>query len=778
MSLRVVGTPAKRVEGREKLTGAARYTEDLRLPGMLHARLVLSPHPHARIVRVPREVALQVPGVAAVVTEADLPGGISSRMMARDEVRYAGQPVAAVLAETEAAAADGAERLAAAVEYEVLPAVLTPEEAMAPGAPLVNPEEAGEEDEEAAGHATVTAGEAAATAPNVASRYHFTRGDVREGFRQAAVVVERTYRTSRLYQAHIEPHATVAAVDPVTGVVTVYSSTQGQFYVRGEVAEALGLPEQQVRVVPLTVGGGFGGKISLLEPLVAALAVAVRRPVRLVLTRREDFLLSTPGPECAIWLRTGAAADGTLVALQARIVFDAGCAPGAPASIAAILLGGYYRVPHLEIESLEVLTHKAPNGAYRAPGAPQATFAIESQMDLMAQALGLDAVEFRLRNASRPGEPMPNGRPWPPMGLQEVLRALRDHPRWTSRVREPGVGYGVAVGGWPGGVESASACVRANADGTFQVVTGAVDITGTATTFQSIAAEVLGVDPDSVRVVTADTDHAPYAGMSAGSKTTYAVGAAVRLAAEDARRQILSIAASELEARPDDLEIADGRVRVRGTPQKAVALAEIARKSMAFGARYAPVFGVGSVAAPRPSPGFAAHLAKVRVDTETGQVQLVDYLVVQDVGFPINPAAVEGQMRGGAAQGIGWGLLEAMVFDGQGTLLTTTFADYPIPRAADVPPTDVVMVQVPSEAGPFGAKGVGEPPVVPGGAAIANAIADATGVRIYELPITPPRLLRALREAAGQAQGAAGQASESDAEHHREGGRAADQRQR
>ncbi|MDR7587830.1 MAG: xanthine dehydrogenase family protein molybdopterin-binding subunit [Armatimonadota bacterium] len=751
MNPRVVGAPTRRIEGREKVTGAARYTEDLRLPGMLHARLVLSPHPHARIRRIPREVALAVPGVEAVVTEADLPAGVGSRMMARDEVRYAGQPVAAVLAESEAAAADGAERLAAAVEYEVLPAVLTPEDAMRDGAPLVAPEAEAEEDDEEAGHATLAAEETAATAPsNVATRYRFTRGNIEEGFRQAAVVIERTYRTSRLHQAHLEPHATAAAVDPASGVVTVYSSTQGSFYVRGEVAEALGVSEQQVRVVPMTVGGGFGGKISLLEPLVAALAVAVRRPVRLVLTRREDFLLSNPGPECTIWLRTGAASDGALVALQARIVFDAGCQPGAPASIAAILLGGYYRAPHLDIESLEVLTHKAPNGAYRAPGAPQATFAIESQMDLMAQALGMDPVEFRLRNASRPGDPMPNGRPWPPMGLDEVLRALRDHPRWTSRPREPGTGYGVAVGGWPGGVESASACVRANPDGTFQVITGAVDLTGTATTFRAIAAEVLGVDPDSVRVVTADTDHAPYAGMSAGSKTTYTVGAAVKMAAEDARRQILSIAASELEARVDDLEIADGQVRVRGTPQKAIALAEIARKSMSFGARYAPIFGTGSIEAPRPSPGFAAHLARVRVDVETGQVRLLDYLVIQDVGFPINPAAVEGQMRGGAAQGIGWGLLEAMIYDRQGTLLTTTFADYPIPRAADVPPTDVVMVQVPSEAGPFGAKGVGEPPVVPGGAAIANAIADATGVRIYELPITPERLLRALREAAGQ----------------------------
>jgi len=729
----------------EKVTGAARYTEDLYLPGMLHARLVLSPHPHARVVALPKHEALMVPGVIAVVTEADLPEGVTSQILAAGETRYTGQPVAAVLAETEAAAVDGADRLAAAVEYEVLPAVLTPDEAMRDGAPLVV--EQVEEDREGGAHATVSAGAVNEKLPrNVANRYLFTRGDVARGFREADTVVEHTYTTSRLHQAYLEPHATVAAPDPVTGTITVYTSTQGQFYVRSETASALGIPQQRVRVVPMTVGGGFGGKILLLEPLAAALAMTLRRPVRVVLTRRDDFLLGTPGPECTIRLKTGARRDGTLTALQARIVFDSGASPGAPASIAAILLGGCYKVPHLEIESLEVLTHKPPNGAYRAPGAPQATFAIESQMNIMAEQLGLDPVEFRLRNASDTGDPMPNGRPWQKLGLKRVLEALREHPKWQQRRKEAGIGYGVAVGGWPGGVESAAACVRANTDGTFHVVVGAVDITGVATSLRLIAAEILGVDPALIRVVTADTDNAPYAGMSGGSKTTYTVGSAVKLAAEDARRQILAIAASEMEARADDLEIADGQVRVKGTPQRGVALRDVLKKSMAFGAKYAPVFGNGAIASPKPSPGFAAHLATVRVDRETGRVQLLDCVVVQDVGFPINPAAVEGQMRGGAAQGIGWGLLEAMVYDEHGTLLNGTFADYPVPKAADIPPTEIVMVQVPSDTGPFGAKGVGEPPVVPGGAAIANAVADATGVRLTSLPITPQRLQAAIRE--------------------------------
>jgi CO/xanthine dehydrogenase Mo-binding subunit len=732
------------VEGKEKVTGATRYTEDLNLPGMLYARLVLSPYPHARIVRMDPTVAQSMPGVVTVATESDLPDGVSSNLLADGETRYTGEPVAVVVAESASAADDAAERLAETVEYDVLPAVLDPRAAMSDDAPVVSLDE--EEDEEAGGHATVSAGTVQERLPkNVSAKYHFERGDIEAGFREADIVVEHTYRTSRMHQSYLEPHASVATIEPVTGAVTVYTATQGQFYVRGQVARSLGVSEQKVKIVPMTVGGGFGGKTLLLEPLVAALATMLQHPVRLVLSRRDDFLLGNPGPECEISLKTGAKRDGTLTALQGQIIFDSGASSGAPAAIAAILLGGYYRFPNLDIQSFEVLTHKPPNGAYRAPGAPQATFAIETQMNRMASLLAIDPLEFRLRHASGQGDPMPNNRPWAKMGLREVLEALREHPKWRDRQRADGVGYGVAVGGWPGGVESATACIRANTDGSFQVVVGAVDITGTATTMGLIASEVLGVPPESISVLTADSDQAPYAGMSAGSKTTYTVGSAVKAAAEDTRRQILAIAASEFEARVDDLEIVDGRVQVRGTPDKRLSLAEVARKSMSFGARYAPIFGNSSIPSPKSSPGFAAHLAKVRVDQETGHVRLLDYVVIQDVGYAINPAAVEGQMRGGAVQGIGWGLLEAMIYSEEGTLLTASFADYSIPRAVDVPPMETVMVEVPSDFGPFGAKGVGEPPVVPAGAAIASAIADATGVHITSLPVVPGRLLAAMR---------------------------------
>ena len=746
-----VGRRMPRVDGKEKVTAAARYTEDLRLPGLLHVRLLLSPHPHARIVRVAKEAALAVEGVVAVLLAEDLPIAEDATreehlLLASGEARFTGHPVAAVLAENEKAAADGVDALAGAVAYEVLPAVLDPEEAMRPDAPLVNPE-AGGGDRQAAGHAAVTVEVVKAAKPrNTASVVKFTRGNVEQGFREAEVVVEETFHTARVYQAYLEPHATVAAPDPVSGGVTVYTATQGVFYVRASVADLLGLPEQQVRVVPMTIGGGFGSKILFTQGLTAALALAAGRSVRLVLPRRDDFLVANVAPATKITVRLGAKRDGTLVALQARLVVDCGAEPGGTASIAGTLLGGYYKVPHLFIQGFNVMTHLPPVGAYRAPGAPQATFAIEGAMDRLARLLGREPIDLRLQNASTEGDPMPSGRPWARIGLRQVLERAREHPLWQNR--RPGEGIGVAVGGWTGGVESASACVRANTDGTFQVVVGAVDLTGTFTALAQIAAEVLGVPVEHMRVVGADSDQAPYAGMSAGSKTIYTVGAAVRLAAEDARRQILAIAAKELEAREDDLEITDGQVRVRGVPSKGIGLDDITEKSMRFGAKYPPVFGRGSVAAPKQSPGFAAHLVAVAVDRETGEVRIEKQVVVQDVGFAINPAAVEGQIFGGAAQATGWALFEGLTYDGSGTLLSSTFTDYAVPRATAIAPLEAVMVEVPSVEGPFGAKGVGEPPVIAGAAAVANAVADATGVYIATLPLTPARVLAALSRSA------------------------------
>lgn len=746
----LLARPVRRLDGEAKVRGIARYTDDLHLPGLLHARLVTSPYAHARITRIDTSAARAIPGVVAVFTGHDLlpvgpePAERARHLLARDKALYAGQPVAVVIADSPYAAADAASLVT--VEYEVLPAVTDPLRAMRPDAPAIRPKELEGEWAEAGMHATVAGGQeldVRRLPANVTNAVRFQRGAVEQGFAQSDVIIERTYRTPFVHQAYIEPHASVAIPRP-DGGVTIHTTTQGMFYCRNVTATTLGLPHELVTIVPMEVGGGFGGKTVLLEPLVAAVALRLGRSVKLTLTRTEEFLLATPAPAAIFELRGGVRRDGTLTALQARVVFDSGAYPGAPVNIALILLGGTYRWEHLDLVGYEVLTNKPGTGAYRAPGVPQATFAVEQLVDELAQTIGMDPLELRLRNAARTGDPQPNGVPWPPIGLVEVLERVRDHPLWKNRQRVPNEGWGIAVGGWPGGIEPCAANVRLNHDGTFTVTLGAIDITGTHTVLAMIAAEVLGQPLERVRIALLPSDAAPYAGMSGGSKITYTVGLAVKAAAEEARRQLLEIAANELEVAPEDLELVEGAVRVRGVPDRQVTLQQIAALSMAFGGRYAPVYGTGRVAVTQQSPGFNAQMAHVRVDPETGKVELLDLVAIQDVGRALHPALVEGQVHGGAAQGVGWALHEAMRWDESGQPLNPTFLDYDLPKASQLPALHVELVEVPSPIGPFGAKGVGEPPVTPTAAAIANAIADATGLRFTELPILPEQVCAAL----------------------------------
>jgi CO/xanthine dehydrogenase Mo-binding subunit len=750
----VLGKPLKRRDAEPKLRGEARYTDDFRIPGLLHARLVTSPYAHARILRIDCDAARRTPGVVAVFTGHDLlpegpePTERARHLLARDKVIYAGQPVVIVVAESPYVAADAAALVE--VEYDELPAVVDPLAAMTPEAPVIRPKELEGEWAEAGMHATVSGGEeldVRRLPANVTNAVRFQRGDVMQGFARADVVIERTYRTPFVHQAYLEPHASVAVPRP-DGGVTIYTTTQGQFYCRNVTATTLGLPHEMVTIVPMEVGGGFGGKTVLLEPLVAAVALQLGRPVKLVLTRTEEFLLATPAPAAIFELRAGARRDGTLTALRARVIFDSGAYPGAPVTIALLLLGGTYRWEHLDLLGYEVLTNKPGTGAYRAPGVPQATFALEQLIDELARAIGQDPLELRLRNAARTGDPQPNGVPWPPIGLVDVLERARQHPLWRSRQRRPNEGWGIAVGGWPGGIEPCAANIRLNHDGTFTVTLGAIDITGTHTVLAMIAAEVLEQPVERIRVKLLPTDGAPYAGMSGGSKITYTVGLAVQAAAEDAKRQLLEIAANELEAAPEDLELVDGAICVRGMPDRQITLREIAHLSMVFGGKYAPVYGTGRSVVRQQSPGFNAQIAHVAVDPDTGEVEVLDLVAIQDVGRALNPALVEEQVHGGVGQGIGWALHEAMRWSENGQPLNPSFLDYDLPKASQLPPIAVELVEVPSPIGPFGAKGVGEPPVVPTAAAIANAIADAIGVHLSDLPITPKRVLAALRDRA------------------------------
>ncbi len=646
-----------------------------------------------------------------------------------------------MVAESEEAAEDAAGLVL--VEYEELEAAVEPEATLADPRELVHPREKLSEREDAGTHSSVGENsEKIEQPPNAATAERYRRGDVEAGFREADAVVERTYRTPWVHQSHLEPQSCVAAPDGIGGI-TIYTSTQAAYGTRSEVAAALGISQQKVKVVSMEIGGGFGAKYALVDPLIAGVAWKVGRPVRLVYTRNEEFRAANPAPAVIMHVKTGARRDGTLTALKATVIVDTGAYPGGTAGIVCALLGGTYRFPNLLIDGYDVLTNKPGTGAYRAPGAPQACFAIEGQMALLAQELGLDPIEFRLKNAVGEGDLQPDGRPWRRIGSREVLQALRDQPAWRNREQKgPGEGVGVAFAGWAGGSEHASAACRLNDDGTLTVVVGSADISGTKTGFILLAADAFGVAPEAVNVIATDTDTAPYAGASGGSQITIGVGAAVANAAADARRQVLAIAAERLEVAPEDLEIAGDRIEVRGAPGRGLSLSDI---SSGAGGTYEPIYGRGGAAPAAAGAGFVAHLARVRVDEETGVVQVLDYVAVQDVGRAINPAGIEDQIYGGVAQGIGWALYEQMSYDADGRLQTGTLMDYTVPSSLQIPHITPVIVEVSSPDGPLGARGVGEPPIIPGAAAVANAILDATGVRPTEIPVTPERLLALLQ---------------------------------
>jgi CO/xanthine dehydrogenase Mo-binding subunit len=749
---KAIGRPTPIIDGPAKVTGAIRYAPDVQLPGLLHIRLVTSIHAHANIRAIETASALEVPGVAAVLTAKDLPNippsSRSRLLLARGRVMFVGQPVALVLATSEAAAEDGVGQVT--VDYEPLPAAITLDDALAEGAPLVWPNGVPDASGEAGAHgadAPAGGGESARRErSNVSGEETFTRGDVAQGFAGAEVVVEKTFTTPMVHQSSIETHCIIAQPNPINNGVVMWASTQGHFDVRREVAGVLGAPETDVRVTAMPVGGGFGGKFGLYEPLVALAARAVNRPVRLALTRSEELLATHPAPPMKMRVRLGAKRDGALTALEGDVYVDNGCYPFGIAGFFAYMLGSFYRAPNMRVRGIDVLTFKMSAGAYRAPGAPCLVYALDSAMDELARRLNLDPLEFRLLNASRPGDPMADGEAWAGMGMSAVLEAVRDHPIWKNReaARAQGRGVGLAVGGWPGGSEPAAAVCSMDRDGVLQLHVGSVDLNGTLTGFALIAAEEFGIAPEKVRVVFSDTDTAPYSGATGGSKVTFSTGGAVIEAAREAKRQVLEIAAEILEAAVEDLEIVDGAVQVRGAPSKAIKLSKISEKIMRYGGRYAPIFAQGRFAQKGSAPAFNAQVVEVEVDRETGEVHLHRLAAAQDVGRAINPLAVEGQMMGGAVQGIGWALYENMQHDSQGQLLTGTWLDYAVPHSIQTPPIETIIVEVPSETGPFGARGVGEAAVVPTAAAIANAIADATGARLTDLPMTAPRVLAAL----------------------------------
>ncbi len=752
------------------MRGTTRFAADGPIVGLAHARLVLAHEAHARIVSIDTEAARRLDGVVAVLTAADLPivatgAGRIHEPLAREEVVYAGQPVALVVAESEAIAHDAAQLVE--LELEPLEGVLELEAAIAPDSPLARViRDDGGEDDGGLGdaHASVSAAEVDTEnlSDNVLGSARLLDGDVDGALAASAAVVRGRFRTPWIYQGYLEPQNATAWMDP-DGELTIRSSTQSPFGTRDAIARLYGLASERVRVRWAPLGGAFGGKMLIIEPLVVGAVLATGRPVRLELTRTEDMSATNPVGAEIIDLELGATADGTFTGVRSRALVDRGVAEDMGLeAIAAILGCGPYNWQAHDLSAIGVMTNRVTLGAYRAPTAPPAAYAVESLIDELAQRLHVDPLELRLRNVAQEGDLTAAGQPFPVFGARACLERVAESELWARRHGlSADEGIGVAIGWWPGGYEPAAAACRLDADGKLTVITGAADISGVETGFASIAADAFGLSPDEVRVQSADTSSAPYAGVSGGSKVTYTVGRAVERAAIEARERLFEVAADELEISTQDLEIVEGSVQPRGVPAKALPIAQLAAKILSFGSRHMPVEGHGRSAQPQ-APQCAAHVSHVRVDPDTGAVTLLGHLVAQDVGRALNPALVKGQMQGGTTQGFGWALLEGMAHDEYGQLITGSLVDYAMPTSDGVPWIETEIVEVPAPEGPYGAKGVGEAPVVGVAGAVANAIAAATGgVRVRELPMTAERVWRA-RQRGGAAGVASAEAATAD----------------
>ncbi|MBI4641672.1 MAG: xanthine dehydrogenase family protein molybdopterin-binding subunit [Candidatus Tectomicrobia bacterium] len=738
---RYVGKSTPRPDASTRVTGKAIYGDDVRLPGMLYGMVLRSPYGHARIVKIDTSKAEKLPGVKAVVTAKDAPDVLygtnvkDMRLFAKERVRYQGEGVAAVAAVNLETAEEALQLIE--VEYEELPLVIDPEKGAQPDAPLLH--------EEWQGYASPPNTKRWG---NVCTYTEVKVGDVEKGFAESDYIFEDRFETPMVHQTYLEPKSAMAAVD-ASGKLTVWTTTQGQFSVRASLAEILQMPLSQIRVIPTEIGGGFGGKLAaIVEPVCALLALKTGRPVKITMSRDEDFVASTPRHPCIIEVKTGVKKDGTLVARQAKIYLGTGGYATSGTYITPGMtprLSGPYKIPHVYFEGFAVYTNQPPCGAYRAPGSPQATFAFESQMDIIAKKLGIDPIELRRKNALQKSDQTPIGSLAESASLQEMLDTLLEEIHWYTKPLGKNQGRGIACSFWASGGFPGSGCIKLNEDGTIGVLTGAVDLTGSNMILAQIAAEELGVTLEKVSVITGDTDGAPVAPVSAGSNITRSMGMSVKKAAEDIRNKIFEAAAESLEANREDLELQDGRVFVKGSPERSLSLREI--YGIGVRSKGGPMISTASTGVLPATVNFVLEAAEVEVDPETGEVELLDLVAVEDVGFAINPMSVEGQIEGGVVQGVGYALMEEMVFK-DGKVINPHLLDYKIPCSLDVPKVRTVLIEERASNSPYGAKGVGEPPIVPTAAAIANAIANAIGARVKELPITPDRILKALKEKA------------------------------
>ena len=727
---KVVGTRPIRHDGTDKVTGRAKYGADYESAGMLYAKVLRSPHAHARIKSINTSKAEASPGVRAVVVGSDMPvdNAAARKVLARDKALYKGHPVAAVAAASAHDAEVALELIE--VEYEVLLAATEVRAAMAEGAALIQEDQTTDE-----------LGEKTDKHSNIATHFRYEQGDLDAGFAAADIIVEREYTTATVHQGYIEPQ-NGAAFWNANDEVTVWVSTQGAFTTRDSLAGVLDLPVSKVKVIPMEIGGGFGGKIPIyLEPLAALLSRKTGVAVKMTMSRSEVFEGTGPTSGSYMWIKMGADRSGKIVAADAYLAFDAGAFPGSPVTAGAQCMLACYDIENARVNGYDVVVNKPPVAAYRAPGAPIAAFACETVVDELAERLELDPIEFRIRNASKEGTRRVDGPEFGKIGNQETLEAARDSDQYRSNISGPNRGRGMAAGFWFNIGLQSSAAISVNSDGTIMLVEGSTDIGGTRASIAMQAAEVLGIPAEDVRPSVADTDSVGYTFLTGGSRTTFATGWAAYDCAQDIKRQMIDRAGSIWDVDSADVDLADGVFQHKSDQELRMSFKELAGQLSRTGGLISSQMTVNHAGA---GGAFAAHIVDVEVDPDTGKVTILDYTAVQDAGKAIHPSYVEGQIQGGVVQGIGWALNEEYRFNNNGQMENPTFLDYRMPTSLDLPMISTIIVEVANPGHPYGVRGVGEVPIVPPMAAVANAIYHATGVRMAELPMSPAAVLEAM----------------------------------
>ena len=750
-----IGSTPIRHDGADKVTGRARYGADNNMPGMLYGKILRSPHAHAVIKSVDASTAEALPGVHAVVTSADWPetsmkltdlaegsihnlGFLSMNVLARGKALYKGHPVAAVAAVSPHVAEEATKLIK--VDYEVLKPVLSAEEGMAPDAPILH-ERLAAVSSPALRPGGILEDDAESMRTNIANKFEFSLGDVEQGFKDADVIVEKETTTQAVHQGYIEPQAGVAHWQ-ADGKVTVWSSSQGQFTVRDQTARFLGIPIGQVKAIPMEIGGGFGAKgITYVEPIAALLSRKTGRPVKVQLTRTEVFEATGPTSGTKIKVKIGATKDGKLIAGEAELIYEAGAFPGSPVGAAVQCMMGQYDIPNGHLTAIDVVINRPKAAAYRAPGAPAAAFCMETALDELAEKLGIDPLEFRLMNSGKEGSRRVTGPVNPHVGYIETLQAAKDHQHYNTKLEGKLRGRGVASGFWGNNSGPASAVAVVNSDGTVSLTEGSPDIGGSRVAMAMHVAEVLNIPVEDIKPQVGDTDSIGFTSNTGGSSVTFKTGWACYNAAQSVKQQMVERAAKIWEIPDEDVEYKEAVLQHKSDPELKLTFKQIAARMIPTGG---PIVGSSGVNPPGPGPSIGVHVVDVEVDTETGKVDILRYTAVQDAGKAIHPAYVEGQIQGGAVQGIGWALNEEYVYNDDGALLNSSFLDYRMPTSLDLPMIDTVIVEVANPNHPYGVRGVGEVPIVPPMAAISNAIYDAIGVRMNDLPMSPDKVLEAL----------------------------------